>query len=321
MAGVGVADAPSRGRWWRTRESGVEDLRDRFWHDVFVARGATNWEISRDAAVFTLYALGVCVFDNFVLPETSFGVAVTPFEVAGAALGLLLVLRTNAGYGRWWEGRRLWGGIISASRNLVLTALVHGPDDPEWRGRVARWTAAFAHATRRSLRAERDLPEVVRLLGTEAAARLAAARHMPSAAAGQIDVLLRESGGMDRFAFQEALRRRAELIGHAGGCERILKAPLPAAYGINIRRFLVLFLATIPWAMLHRVHWWLDPFITLLVAYPLLALDEIGAQLQNPFWVENLGHLPLDDICAGIEAELLALADAPPSSDTGGTLS
>jgi putative membrane protein len=301
----------------------VQDLRDRFWQDVFVARGATNLAIARDAVAFTLLAVGVYAFDKLVIPEVPIGVDVAPYEVAGGVLALLLVLRTNAGYERWWEARKLWGGIVNATRNLVITAAAHGPDDPAWRGRVARWTAALAHVTRRSLRGERDLPEVAALLGPDDAARLAAARHMPTEAASQIDALLRE--GLDRpgavgFAFQEALRRRAELIDHLGGCERILKSPLPPAYGINIRRFLFLFLVTLPWALLTRVEG-LTPVVTLLVAFPLLSLDEIGTQLQNPFSRQNLGHLPLDEICAGIEADLLAFAAEPPSSGKEGAIS
>ena len=30
----------------------------------------------------------------------------------GAVMGLLLAFRLNASYGRWWEGRLLWGNII-----------------------------------------------------------------------------------------------------------------------------------------------------------------------------------------------------------------
>jgi putative membrane protein len=234
-------------------------------------------------------------------------------------------LRTNAGYDRWWEARKLWGGMVNASRNLLITAVAHGPDDPAWRESLARRTAAFAHSCRRSLRFERDIPEVERLLGPEDAARLAAAWHMPTEAARQIDLLLREAfsrPGTDPFAFQEALRRRAELIDHYGGCERILKSPLPRVYSVNIRRFIVLFLVTLPWALLDRVVW-LTPFITCLVAFPLLSLDEIGTQLQNPFWVNHLGHLPLDGFCATIERDLLALADTHPfpANPTAATLS
>jgi putative membrane protein len=309
----------------RRVDVGAEDLRDRFWHDVLAARGAATWVVTRDAAIFTLLALGVCVLDKVVFPHASFSVDVAPYEVAGGVLALLLVLRTNAGYDRWWEARKLWGGITNSTRNLVLTAAVHGPDDPAWRDLLARWTAAFAHVTRRSLRGERELPEVARLLGPDPAARLASARHMPTEAARQIDRLLRDAfarPGADGFAFQEALRRRAELIDHIGGCERILKSPLPRPYAVYIRRFLVLFLVTLPEAMLSRVEWYLTPVVTLLVAYPLLALDEVGAQLQNPFWVDHLGHLPLDDICAAIEADLLALAAAPfPAAAPGDNLS
>ena len=92
-----------------------------------------------------------------------------------------------------------------------------------------------------------------------------------------------------------------------GGCERIRKTPLPRAYAINIRRFIFLFLATLPFALLNRVGNWLTAPVTVLVAYPILALDQIGVELQNPFDTRNLGHLPLDAICETIERNLLAL--------------
>src|SRR5262249_13518999 len=49
-------------------------------------------------------------------------VGLAPFEAGGAILGLLLVLRTNAGYERWWEGRKPWGGIINRCRHLAVLA-------------------------------------------------------------------------------------------------------------------------------------------------------------------------------------------------------
>ena len=112
---------------------------------------------------------------------------------------------------------------------------------------------------------------------------------------------------MDGFAFIQIDRERALLIDHIGACERIVKTPLPRAYSINIRRFIVFFLLTLPFSLLHLLdNDWLVPFITMLVAAPLLALDQIGVELQNPFSTSNLSHLPLDDISAGIERNLLA---------------
>jgi putative membrane protein len=231
--------------------------------------------------------------------------------VAGAVLGLFLVLRTNAGYDRWWEARRLWGGIVNQTRNLAIQALSYGPDDPQWRAEVVRWTIAFAHVARRTLRNERSIPEVAALLGEADAARIARAAHMPSAVARVLGGLLRRAhaaGALSGFAFQQAETQRALLMDHVGACERILKTPLARVYSIKIRRFIVLFLLTLNFAMLHKFEsdWLVPPFL-MLVAYPILAADLIGVELENPFRVQNLGHLPLDDLCGTIEANLLDL--------------
>ena len=52
---------------------------------------------------------------------------------------------------------------------------------------------------------------------------------------------------------------------------------------------------------------WLTPLVTILVAFPILALDEIGVELQNPFSPDHLNHLPLDEICENLERNLLCL--------------
>ncbi|MBL9123340.1 MAG: hypothetical protein JNG90_06880, partial [Planctomycetaceae bacterium] len=252
------------------------------------------------------------------LYRVNIGLEIAPFEVAGAALGLLLVLRTNSGYDRWWEARKLWGGIVNQSRNVVISALSYGPDDPAWRERFVRWAAAFPHVARCSLRGERPAPEVAALLGQDAAAELAASVHMPSCVAMELADQLREACEryeMDRFAFLQVDRERAALIDHIGACERILKTPLPIVYAIKIRRFIALFLLTLPLALLHRMQGeWLVPVITMMVAYPLMSLDQIGIELQNPFAKANLSHLPLGDISETIEKNLLGLLQAKQSA-------
>jgi putative membrane protein len=293
-----------------------------FWRDASAFRSAITKPVLWRLLVFGVFALLVCGTDwiGHHRPELEIGVA--PYEVAGAALGLLLVLRTNAGYERWWEGRRLWGGVVNQCRHLGVVVLSYGPEDPAWRDRGMRLVAAFAHVTRRSLRGEREVPEVAALLGAEEAARVAAASHMP----GHVALLLGDHFraacdrlGMDRFAFLEADRDLTSLLEHVGGCERIQKTPLPRAYAVLIRQFIVLFLVTLPFGLLKKVDG-LTPLVTLLVAYPLLALDEIGDALQAPFSTRTLNHLPLDQICRTIEDDLLAMLatrSAPPAPSEG----
>jgi putative membrane protein len=43
------------------------------------------------------------------------------------------------------------------------------------------------------------------------------------------------------------------------------------------------------------------------VAYALLALDQIGVELQNPFSQERLSHLPLNNICITIEKNIVEI--------------
>lgn len=256
--------------------------------------------------------------------EISLAVPSGPFEVAGAILGLLLVLRLNAGYDRWWEARKLWGGIVNQSRNLAIAGLAYGPSQRLWRAQFIKWVAVFPHVTRRSLRGERVAPELSRLLTPEQSNALLKNAHLPDAVSRKIASMLQEgrSQGMEGFAFYEAERQRSLLIDHLGGCERILKTPLARSGAIQVRQFIFILLAALPftflqdfegtmfgvllgWDEAHRI--WLVPLFIMLLAYMLLALDRIGMELQNPFDRRRIDFLPLDEICMTIEQNLLEL--------------
>lgn len=292
------------------------DTRQGFWQEALTLEGSVTPLVLGQVVVFGLIA-GAIALTGWIA-DVRFGyrlsLAVAPYELAGAALGLLLVLRTNAGHDRWWEARRLWGGIVNQSRNLAISALAYGPADAAWREQIATWTAAFPHAARLSLRGESVSTEIVKLLGPADAETLARADHLPGFVALKLADLLRDAcdrHGMDRFAFLQIDRERAQLIDHVGACERILKTPLPRAYSIKIRRFIFIFLITLPFALLHKLESeWLVPPLTMLVAYPLLALDRIGTELENPFSLRNLNHLPLDTITAAIERNVFATLEA-----------
>ncbi len=284
-----------------------------FWREAVAFDGSITPRVFPQVLLFGLLSLVVCAVAIQLesLLRIRCVIDMTPFEFAGAALGILLVFRTNAGYERWWEARKLWGGFVDRSRNFTVSMLAYGPADPAWRDKTARLVASYPHVVRHTLRREPLGPEVVDLVGPEMAQQIAAAEHRPSFVALKLAELLREASekwGMDRFAFLQIDRERALLIDNYGGCERILNTPMPQAYSIKIRHFLMLFLLTLPLTLLHRFDSvLLIPVVTMLVAYPLLSLDELGIELQNPFSVTNLSHLPLDDISMTIQANVLNL--------------
>lgn len=280
-----------------------------FWHEIFLANTSVTPGIKWRIAIFGILATVIwLVGTNTSLIPTS---DIAPYELIGAALAVLLMLRTNTGYDRWYEGRKLWGGIVNQSRNMAQIGLAYGPEDPKWRDKFVRWIAAFSHACRHSLRGQTSLEDMRLLLGEEDTMSLAAAQHKPMYVAQQLAKMLRQAvddGQMDRFAFMEAEQQRCLLIDHVGACERIMKTPLAKALSVKIRRFLFLYLCALPFGIFDRADF-MTPLIVMLVAYPLLALDQISVELQNPFSQSRVSHLPLDDICRTIQTNVLAMLD------------
>lgn len=73
----------------------------------------------------------------------SFGA--TPFGLVGIALSVFLAFRNNVSYDRWWEGRKLWGQLITVSRTLCRQSmlLIDGADQTH-RTALLRMVSAFA---------------------------------------------------------------------------------------------------------------------------------------------------------------------------------
>ena len=89
-----------------------------------------------------------------------------PVAPLASALTIFLAFRTNAAYGRWWEARQLWGGLVNTSRALArqyLTMLDDESEDPRrppLRNVLVNHQIAFVHALRCHLRKQAALPEM-----------------------------------------------------------------------------------------------------------------------------------------------------------------
>ena len=95
-----------------------------FLRGAIMWRGSVTPRILPILLLMTSYSLLVVILDQYWRPLPHFNV--TPFEYTGVVLGLVLVFRTNTGHDRWWEARKLWGGINNQSRNLAIQALNYG---------------------------------------------------------------------------------------------------------------------------------------------------------------------------------------------------
>jgi ion channel-forming bestrophin family protein len=283
---------------------------------LFDLRGSVIREITPRVALCTLFGAAVFFFDKFVL--TPYGadleIPATVHTVLGAAIGLLLAFRTNSSYDRFWEGRKQWGAIVNETRNLARasSALVA---DPELVRAVGRWTVAFAWATKHQLRGARGLGQVAALLPQAEVREAIESPHPPSFVARRLSKLLAEArhrelvGDVQHMALDQNVQL---LVDSMGACERIVKTPLPYAYAVHLRRAMIIFCWTLPFAIVHSFHWATIP-ATLLVAYTFFGIEEIGIEIENPFGHDE-NDLPLEAICETIERDVLALVDATPTS-------
>jgi putative membrane protein len=92
------------------------------------------------------------------------------------------------------------------------------------------------------------------------------------------------------------------LIDYQGGCERIVRTPLPFAYMLHLRRTLILFLVTLPFALVDTFGW-ATVLVVLMVTYTFLGIEEIGVEIEEPFGTED-NDLPLEEISANIARTL-----------------
>merc|ERR1740138_1921220 len=90
------------------------------------------------------------------------------FSLTAPSLGLLLVYKSNAAYGRWDNARKVWGSIINKTRSLVRQANTFMTEDRypgygnfrDYRRRVAAETSAFTRCLRAFLRGKADEPNL-----------------------------------------------------------------------------------------------------------------------------------------------------------------
>ncbi len=234
----------------------------------------------------------------------NFKLAPVAHTMVGVALGLLLVFRTNASFDRWWEGRKLVGAMVNRARDLSRQSahMIDGDDGSE-RSELRRMIAGFFALTRQHLRGERDLSPVEAVLGPELRAAMEPAQHRPAVMlswiSGRLCALARAGRLTEhRLAVMDA--NLTALHDSLGGCERILRTPVPFAYAQHIKTFLMVFTFTAPFAMVDALHGY-TPVAAAVLAFALYGIDEIGVEIEDPFG-HDANDLPLDAIGEGVEA-------------------
>ncbi|MCC3405980.1 MAG: hypothetical protein JGK17_10385 [Microcoleus sp. PH2017_10_PVI_O_A] len=238
--------------------------------------------------------------------------------VPSIVLGLLLVFRTNTAYDRFWEGRRCWGTLIIAVRNLARQIWVsisdREPDDLENKKSTLRLLVAFAIAMKLHLRQEPISSEIEPYVLPQQYENLKRMNNPPLEIAfwiGDYLTIQYEANNLDVYRLSAMNQLVNNMIEALSGCERILRTPIPLAYAIHLKQLLLLYCLALPFQMVKDLTWGTAPVVG-LISFALFGIEEIGIEIENPFG-HDANDLPLDNICATMQRNINDLITLSPS--------
>lgn len=271
---------------------------------LFVRRGSILNKVLPQLGVTTVLSVLVVVFHGELL-HWKVTLTTVPFSLVGVALAIFLGFRNSASYDRYWEARKLWGKLLTDSRNLVRQHISFSRVEPR---PLVLGVAAFVHAVRHQLRGSDPTADMQRLLPPEVLPRLQGRRTPPT----QILVWLaeqlrqqRESGELDPMLAVEMDRSLTGLNDAFGGCERIAYTPLPFTYSVILHRTVYLYCMMLPFGLLDAIGI-MTPLMVAFVAYTFFAIEALSDEIEEPF-----GTLPndlaLDAMAVNIEAAVLEM--------------
>lgn len=216
------------------------------------------------------------------------------YSLLGFVISLLLVFRTNTAYDRWWEGRKLWGAVVNDSRNLssVLSSLnLNASERVGYTELIIGFSNSMKeHLRRKKLNLSFPLDESMSVA------------NQPLWIAHKIRIYieeLRATNRIDSVQWQQLNRHIDQLIDSLGACERILNTPIPFSYSLFFKKFIFIYVVTMPLAFVELFEYW-SVLISTFVFYALVSMEILAEEIEDPFGTDD-NDLPLDEICYRIE--------------------
>ena len=230
--------------------------------------------------------------------------------VLGFAVALLLGFRTSASYDRWWEARKIWGGIVNDSRSLIrqLISFHISENKKEDIKAMVHYQITWCYALKNSLRRQDPLKEMEKYLSGHDIEHLKRSANIPNEILKLMTEKLadmRQSNYIDSYQMVAIDETIKHLCDHMGKSERIKNTVFPTEYRSYLHRGLIIFTIMLPYGMLYST----GPLVILIciiVSFFFFMLENIAFSLQDPF--ENRdSDIPMTALCRTIEINLLQM--------------
>lgn len=223
----------------------------------------------------------------------------------GFVISFALVFRTNTAYERWWEGRKLWGALVNNSRNLAMKLSAILPENDPARGYFRIMIPAYATALKNHLRSDDTRIELFDHLPDDVRRKLDIEKHIPNQVAS---MMLRKANDLleeKKITSEQLLFINAELQSFTdvcGACERIKNTPIPYSYSVFIKKFITIYIATLPFGYVFSLGYFVVPMVG-FIFYVLASLEIIAEEIEEPFGADE-NDLPLGRMAQSIQAHI-----------------
>lgn len=220
------------------------------------------------------------------------------YQLLGFVISLLLVFRTNTAYDRWWEGRRMWGQLVNDSRNLAVKIAAMGLDK-ESNTFFARHIANFPLVCKEHLR-EGTKFELLDLTPEEIEF-LQHVDHIPSGIVELIWLKLNQLKKEGKITEEDLIRIDRNLNGFLdviGACERIKNTPIPYSYSMFFKKFIFIYVVTLPLAFIPNFSYF-SALMATFIYYVFVSIEVIAEEIEDPFGSDE-NDLPTDKMAERI---------------------
>lgn len=223
---------------------------------------------------------------------------VAVYSLVGFVISLLLVFRTNTAYDRWWEGRKKWGCLVNDTRNLAVKINMLGlrNDEVDF---FKRMIPNFTFAAKEHLRHDVKLEELE--LSQEEVRILSGKEHVPLHIVTIIYAKLKSlktQGNLSEEEFLVIDKNMNALLDSLGACERILNTPIPFSYSLFLKKFVFIYVTTMPLAFVTTFGYY-SALIATFVFYVLVSMEVLAEEIEDPFGTDA-NDLPTDQLCVMI---------------------
>ncbi|HVX27605.1 MAG TPA: bestrophin family protein [Parafilimonas sp.] len=227
-------------------------------------------------------------------------------NLLGFVLSLLLVFRTNSAYDRWWEGSILWNQLTNVTRNFAmkLDAIIPANDQTN-RHFFAYSINFFAFSLRDHLRVSKDFTPMDVTDHFEELDSVEKSLNKPVEITSVLYKRLYNLQSESKLNGEQLLSLYTDvekLNDICGACERIKNTPIPSSYSIFVKRFVYVYIMTLPFGFVFSLGFYTIPVVA-FVFYVLASLQIIAEEIEDPFG-DDANDIPTNKLAVNIKAQV-----------------